>query len=88
MSTSIDSTTQEWGTALTGLRGRGKLIENLQMNTWSLGAGTDALDTSGWPEGRAGFVVNVLRRLQSSTQADEIIRKLPSVVRKWLDHAA
>lgn len=88
VSTSIDSTTQEWGTALTGLRGRGKLIENLQMNTWSLGAGTDALDTSGWPEGRAGFVVNVLRRLQSSTQADEIIRKLPSVVRKWLDHAA
>ena len=85
---SINSTMQEWGGALAGLRGSGKLFENLQTNTWTLGTGIDAIDTSGWPEGRAGFVVKLLRRLQSSTQADELILKLPTVVRKWLDHAA
>lgn len=85
---SIDGTTQEWGPALSGLRGRERLIEDLHQNTWTLGTGTDAIDTSGWPDGRAGFVVNVLRRLQTSTQVEAIILKLPTVARQWLHHAA
>jgi hypothetical protein len=85
---SIDSTSQEWGAALSGLRGRERLIENLQQNTWALGTVTDAIDTSGWPEGRAGFVVNVLQRLRTATQVEAIILKLPSNVRQWLEHAA
>lgn len=87
-SASIDATAQEWGTALSGLRGRGRLLEGLQQNTWALGTGTDAIDTSGWPEGRARFVVNVLRRLQTSTHVDAIIRKLPAAAQHWLANAA
>lgn len=87
-SAAIDATTQEWGAALTGLRGRERLLEDLQQNTWALGTGTEAIDTSGWPEGRAGFVMNVLRRLQSSTQVDAIIVKLPTTVQQWLANAA
>lgn len=87
-SASIDGTLQEWGAALTGLRGRERLIENLDEDTWMLGMGADAIDTSGWPDGRASLVVNVLRRLHASTQVDAIILKLPTNVRQWLDHAA
>lgn len=87
-SASIDGTSQEWGAALSGLRGRERVLEDLQQNTWALGTGTDAIDTSGWPEGRAGFVVNVLRRLQQSTQVDAIILKLPTTVQRWLANAA
>jgi SAM-dependent methyltransferase len=87
-SASIDATSQEWGAAVTGLRGRERVLENLQQNTWALGTGTEAIDTSGWPEGRAGFVVNVLRRLQQSTQVDAIILKLPATVQQWLANAA
>lgn len=87
-SASIDATAQEWGAALTGLRGRGRLIEDLQQNTWEVGAGADAIDTSGWPEGRASFVVNVLRRLQESTQVDAIVLRLPTNVQQWLANAA
>jgi len=85
---SIEGTTQEWGKALSGLRGRERLIEDLQQDTWALGTGIDAIDTSGWPDGRAGYVVNVLRRLQASTQVEAVILKLPSPVRKWLENAA
>jgi hypothetical protein len=87
-SASIDTTSQEWGAALSGLRGRERVLEDLQQNTWALGTGTDAIDTSGWPEGRAGFVVNVLRRPQQSTQVDAIILKLPTPVQQWLANAA
>jgi hypothetical protein len=85
---SIDATTHEWGAAVTGLRGRERLIEDLQQNTWALGTVSDTIDTSGWPEGRAGFVVGLLLRLQNSTQLEAIILKLPSTVRQWWEHAA
>ncbi|HTR56147.1 MAG TPA: N-6 DNA methylase [Kofleriaceae bacterium] len=87
-SASIDATSQEWGAALAGLRGRERVLEDLQLNTWTLGTGTDAIDTSGWPEGRAEFVVNVLRRLQQSTQLEAIILKLPTTAQQWLANAA
>lgn len=85
---SIDSTTREWGAALTGLRGRERLLEDLQQDTWALGSGTDAIDTNGWPDGRAGFVVNVLRRLYASTAVDEIINNMPTNAQQWINHAA
>lgn len=87
-SASIDSTSREWGAALAGLHGRGRVVEDLQQETWALGTGTDAIDTSGWPEGRAGFVVNVLRRLHQSAKVEAIIMKLPTTVQQWLANAA
>ena len=87
-STAIDATTQGWGPALSGLRGRGRLFEDLAQGTWALGTGTEAIDTTGWPDGRASFVVNVLRRLHASTQTDAIILTLPANVQQWLANAA
>lgn len=84
----LNATTLEWGPALTGLRGRGRVIEDLKQDTWTLGTGLDAIDTSGWPEGRAGFVVNVMRRLQRSTPVPAIILKFPAIVQRWLANAA
>jgi hypothetical protein len=84
----VDGTTQEWGAALSGLRARGRLNEDLQRSTWAIGTGADAVDTSGWADGRAGFVVSVLRRLQQSTDVDSIILKLPTAIGTWLANAA
>lgn len=87
-SASIDATAREWGAALSGLRGRGRVLEDLQQNTWTLGTGTEAIDSNGWPDGRAGFVVNVLRRVQQSTQVDAIILKLPMTAQQWIGDPA
>ena len=85
---SIDVTFQEWGAALTGLRGRARLIENLRENTWAVGTGTGAIDTTGWPDGRASFIANLLRRLQVATQVESIVLRLPPAVQQWFANAA
>lgn len=51
----------EWGAAVRGLRARGRLVEDLHRGTWALGDG-GPIDTSGWPDDRARFVVEALRR--------------------------
>lgn len=52
-----------WGRALKGMRARGDLVEVGTGNdiTWALGAGATSVETAGWPDGRAGFVVAYLR---------------------------
>jgi type I restriction enzyme S subunit len=52
-----------WGRALHGMRMRGDLVEAGTGDdvTWALGPGAAAIDTAGWPDGRAGFVVAHLR---------------------------
>lgn len=53
-----------WGRAIKGMRARGDLVEAGTGNdiTWALGAGAAAsIETAGWPDGRAGFVVAYLR---------------------------
>ena len=52
-----------WRRALAGLRARGDLVASGSgpQDTWSLGRGADRVDTTGWPDGRAGWVVAYLR---------------------------
>ena len=52
-----------WRKALAGMRARGDLVESGTgpQGTWALGAGTEHIETTGWPEGRAGWVVAYLR---------------------------
>lgn len=52
-----------WGRTIKGMRARGDLVEAGAGSdiTWSLGAGVVSLETAGWPDGRAGFVVAYLR---------------------------
>ena len=70
-----------WGTAVRQLRGTGRLIENLSDGTWAAGLGLDAIHTEGWPDGRAGMVMQALRR----RDPEEIVRTLPENVRHWID---
>jgi hypothetical protein len=46
-----------WGDAVSHLRAVGLLVEDLGGETWGPGPGLEDIDTSGWPDGRAGFVL-------------------------------
>ena len=74
----------EWGRAVRQLRGTGLLIENLAAGTWAPGSGLGAIQTEGWPDGRVGMVMEVLRR----RNAEKIIRALPATVRDWINAEA
>lgn len=52
-----------WRRALAGLRARGDLVASGfgPQDTWALGPGADRVETAGWPDGRAGWVVAYLR---------------------------
>lgn len=52
-----------WRRALAGLRARGDLVASGSgpQDTWGLGPGADRVDTAGWPDGRAVWVVAYLR---------------------------
>ena len=77
-------TNQGWGVAVSNHRGNGRLIENLSAGTWAPGPGLDVFDTAGWPDGRAGFVLEALRQLD----LDQTVTSLPDEVRGWITHAA
>jgi hypothetical protein len=73
-----------WGSAVQQLRGGGLLLENLAANTWGPGRGLSAIQTDGWPDGRARMVLSVMRR----RSADEVIRQLPDEIQRWVDAKA
>ena len=52
-----------WGRAIKAMRARDDLLEAGLGDgiTWALGAGAASIETAGWPDGRAGFVVAYLR---------------------------
>ena len=50
-----------WGAAVRQLRVSGDLLEDLDAKTWAPGPVLESIDTAGWPDGRAGFVLEVLR---------------------------
>lgn len=52
-----------WRKALLGMRARGDLVEEGSgpQAAWALGPGAAQIQTAGWPEGRAGWVVAYLR---------------------------
>lgn len=52
-----------WGQAIKRMRARGDLFESVggDCTIWSLGPGASAIDTAGWPDGRAAFVAAYLR---------------------------
>lgn len=51
-----------WRKALLGMRARGDLVEEGSgpQATWALGPGAGQMETTGWPQGRAGWVVAYL----------------------------
>ena len=73
-----------WGSAVTAHRGNGRLVENLTAGTWAPGAGLDAIETAGWPDGRAGMLMRVLPHIAT----DAVISTMPAEIRGWIDAAA
>jgi hypothetical protein len=73
-----------WGSAVTAHRGNGRLVENLATATWAPGPGLDAIDTAGWPDGRAGTLMRVLPQIAT----DAVISAMPLEIRGWIDAAA
>jgi len=77
-------TTPGWGVAVSSHRGNGRLIEHLSAGTWAPGLGLERIETSGWPDGRAGFVLTAL----DSLNLDTTVTSLPDEVRDWITHVA
>ncbi len=52
-----------WGRALGSLRARGDVVASGSgpQDTWTLGPGAEGVETAGWPDGRAAWVVAYLR---------------------------
>lgn len=52
-----------WGQAIKRMRASGDLVESGRSDnaTWALGSGAVGITTTGWPDGRAAFVVAHLR---------------------------
>jgi hypothetical protein len=77
-------TNQGWGVSVSNHRGNGRLIENVSAGTWAPGSGLEAFDTAGWPDSRAGFVLEAL----GSLDQDTTVTSMPDEVRGWITHAA
>ena len=73
-----------WGAALRNHRGNGRLVEDLQHGTWAPGPGLESIDTSGWPDGRAGFVLGALEGINQDAAVDS----LPADIQQWVINAA
>lgn len=73
-----------WGSAVQNHRGNERLIENLQSGTWAPGAGLETIETGGWPDGRAGFVLEALRSIDLGTA----VNSLPDDIQRWIADAA
>lgn len=75
----------EWRDAYTQLRGMRALIEDSQNDTWAPGDAVQDFLTEGWPDGRAGFVLNALEGMV----IEKSIAILPTDVQAWVrGHAA
>jgi hypothetical protein len=75
---------QNWGAVVRGLRTRGALIEDAKAGTWGPGKGLDKIETGGWPDGRAGFVLDIIRASGDQT----LLATLPAELKRWLDAEA
>ena len=76
----------QWRRALAGMRARGDLIESGsgQQATWVLGAGAVQIQTAGWPDGRAAWVVAHLQ----SCGVETILPALEPAAREFVNVTA
>ena len=73
-----------WGAAVRHLRGNGLLVEDSQAKTWAPGPGLNTIETDGWPDGRARFVLGVLKRRDER----DLLQALPDAIQRWVDATA
>jgi hypothetical protein len=70
-----------WGNAVRGLIGRGRMIEDLEAQTWMPGEGLDQIITDSWPDGRVGMVMEILNQRGSNA----LVETLPETLREWVN---
>jgi hypothetical protein len=80
----VARTNAAWGTAVRNLRGNGRLIEDPTTGTWAPGTGLEAIATTGWPDGRAGFVLHAL----SGIDLTSAVSALPNEIQRWIADVA
>jgi hypothetical protein len=73
-----------WGHAVRRLLALERMIEEPAAETWAPGKGLDAYHTEGWPEGRVGMVLRVLRQRSPAIVAET----LPEGLREWVNVVA
>jgi hypothetical protein len=73
-----------WSRAVTQLRGSGGLIEDAVARTWGPGVTLAEFETAGWPDGRAGMAVRMLR----ARGVDSMLLSVPSYLREFVDAKA
>ncbi|WP_372502282.1 N-6 DNA methylase [Tistrella mobilis] len=73
-----------WGGAVRNHRGNGRLVEDTANGTWAPGTGLDAIDTTGWPDGRVGFVLETLKNINLGVATTS----LPDDIQEWIADVA
>lgn len=73
-----------FGAAVKTMRARGVLLEDVILDTWGPGPGLEVYDTSGWPEGRARWVVSWLK----SQDLGALLQGLPADIARFVDEQA
>ncbi len=73
-----------FGVAVKTMRARGVLVEDMILDTWGPGPGLDVYDTSGWPDGRARWVVSWLK----SQDMGLLLQGLPVELARFVDEQA
>lgn len=73
-----------WGAAVRHLRGNGLLVEDLSARTWAPGPGLTSMETEGWPDGRARFVLDVIQQRGEHG----MLEAMPDALKRWIDAAA
>jgi hypothetical protein len=77
-------TDREWGEAVRHLRGTRLLVEDARAQTWAPGAGlAAAIDTDGWADGRARWVVEMIER----RGAEDVLQTQRPEIRRWVSGA-
>jgi hypothetical protein len=73
-----------FGVAVRTMRARGVLVEDMILDTWGPGPGLDVYDTSGWPEGRARWLVSWLK----SQDLGALLQGLPTELASFINEQA
>jgi len=72
-----------WGDAVRNLRGHGYMREDLDAGTWGPGDDLVKFETAGWADGRAGFVLDVMRQID----IEDTVQHLPVELEAWVNAA-
>lgn len=73
-----------WGKAISDMRARGRLIEDIATGTWAPGAGLDKIITDGWCAGRVSIVLEIMAR----RGANETMARLSGELQDWVNARA